>query len=98
MLFFSLLACDVPSSLRIEVEACNLKEKVEKMKETNPDENFVKSPKETASVAIEVSLCVIHGVILWWLNLRIFYIDVLLLDLSISSKYSYYDPRHNFAY
>ncbi|XP_057426909.1 uncharacterized protein LOC130720298 [Lotus japonicus] len=39
--------------MRIEVEACNLKEKVEKMKETNPDENFVKSPKETASVAIE---------------------------------------------
>ncbi|KAK2455092.1 hypothetical protein QL285_002580 [Trifolium repens] len=37
--------------MRVEVEACNLKEKIEKMKASNYDER--KSPKETTSVAIE---------------------------------------------
>ncbi|XP_020235685.1 sporulation-specific protein 15 [Cajanus cajan] len=39
--------------MRIEVEACNLKEKIENMKAINQDRNFVKSPKETTAVAIE---------------------------------------------
>ncbi|KAK2401338.1 hypothetical protein P8452_08068 [Trifolium repens] len=37
--------------MRIEVEACKLKEKIEKTKASNSDER--KSPKETTSVAIE---------------------------------------------
>ncbi|KAK7345641.1 hypothetical protein VNO77_16249 [Canavalia gladiata] len=39
--------------LRIEVEACNLKEKLEKIKAIDQDENCVKSSKETTAVAIE---------------------------------------------
>ncbi|TKY52848.1 intracellular protein transport protein USO [Spatholobus suberectus] len=39
--------------MRIEVEACNLKEKIENMKAINQDGNFVKSPKETTAVATE---------------------------------------------
>ncbi|KAK7279421.1 hypothetical protein RJT34_24473 [Clitoria ternatea] len=39
--------------MRIEVEACSLKEKIEMMKAINDDENFVNSPKVTSFVAIE---------------------------------------------
>ncbi|CAJ1968400.1 unnamed protein product [Sphenostylis stenocarpa] len=39
--------------VRIEVEACNLKENIENMKTVNQDENFVNSPKETTDVAKE---------------------------------------------
>lgn len=58
LFFFTPLVCDTLLSLRIEVEACNLKEKIEKLKANNSDEK--KSPKEATSVAIEVSLDFIY--------------------------------------
>ncbi|XP_027363015.1 intracellular protein transport protein USO1-like [Abrus precatorius] len=39
--------------MRVEVEACNLKEIIEKTKEMDQDENFEKSPEETTAVSIE---------------------------------------------
>jgi len=54
LLVFSPIVCDKLSFLRIEVEACKLKENIENMKARNQDGN-VNSPKETTAEEIEVS-------------------------------------------
>ena len=41
--------------LRIDDEAGCLKEQIQKMKRKKPDEDSIKSPKETPIIAIEVS-------------------------------------------